>query len=116
MREPDEMGWYAELGADGEPRAVNGVKKLMPEDAVEITEDQAKAISASVRARAQQASLASPNVPPETSEAVLLVLETQKTQTEKSADLEARVSEIETIMRGLSDAVHKDEVNTGGGE
>lgn len=54
MREPDEMGWYAELGTDGEPRAVHGVKKLMPDDALEITEAQAREISAALRARAPQ--------------------------------------------------------------
>lgn len=116
MREPEIMGWYEVAGDDGFPRACHGIKRLMPEDAVEITGDQAKALSASVRAREPQATLASLDVPPETSEAVLLVLESQKTQTEKSNDLEARVSEIEDIMRGLSAAVHKDEVNTGDGE
>ncbi|CAA2139611.1 hypothetical protein [Hyphomicrobium sp. ghe19] len=51
MREPEEMGWYAELGEDGEPRAVHGIKHLMPEGSVEITEAQAREISAQVRAR-----------------------------------------------------------------
>lgn len=50
MREPEEMGWYAVLADDGEPRAVHGVKRLMPEDSVEITEAEARQISATVRA------------------------------------------------------------------
>jgi hypothetical protein len=54
MRAPEEMGFYAELGADGELRAVHGVKHLMPADAVAISEDQAKEISAAVRAKAPQ--------------------------------------------------------------
>lgn len=51
MREPEEMGWYAELGSDGELRAVHGVKRLMPEGCKEISFDEAQRISGEVRAR-----------------------------------------------------------------
>lgn len=54
MRQPEDMGWYSELGADGEPRAVHGIKRLMPEGSKEITAEQAAQISKDVRARAPQ--------------------------------------------------------------
>lgn len=50
MRQPEDMGWYAENGPDGNPVAVHGIKRRMPEGSLEITEGQAKEISASRRA------------------------------------------------------------------
>lgn len=50
MREPEQMGWFAELDSDGEPVAVHGVMRLMPEGSVAITEAQAREISAVRRA------------------------------------------------------------------
>ena len=64
MREPEDMGWFAELGTDGEPRAVHGIKRLMPEDAVEISEAQARELSAAVRARQAQQPSNLPNAAP----------------------------------------------------
>jgi len=51
MRQPEEMSWYEVAGSDGFPRAVNGIKRLMPEGAKEITAAQAAQISRDVRAR-----------------------------------------------------------------
>ena len=50
MREPEEMAWHAELGADGQPRTVHGIKRLMPEGSVEISEAEARGLSAELRA------------------------------------------------------------------
>lgn len=51
MRQPEEMSWYEVAGSDGFPRAVNGIKRLTPEGAKEITAAQAAQISRDVRAR-----------------------------------------------------------------
>ncbi|WP_181335367.1 hypothetical protein [Hyphomicrobium methylovorum] len=59
MREPEEMGWFQVDGEDGFPRACNGVKRLMPEGSIEITEDVARKISDDVRARAPQMQMVS---------------------------------------------------------
>lgn len=65
MREPEDMGWYVETGKDGEPRAVHGIKRLMPEGAKEISEAEAKQISAGLRARAPEsaADVSQPGAP-----------------------------------------------------
>lgn len=97
MREPDEMGWYAELGADGEPRAVHGVKKLMPDDALEITEAQAREISAALRARA----------PRITSEA---------TRETVSVDLQPLQAQIDAIARSVATFMEGQKNLAGGGE
>ena len=51
MRPPEDMGYYVVAGEDGFPRAIHGIKRLMPEDAVEITKEQADAVSQDMRAR-----------------------------------------------------------------
>jgi hypothetical protein len=51
MRQPEEMAWFEVEGEDGLPRACHGIKRLMPEGSKEITEAQAKEISAAVRSR-----------------------------------------------------------------
>ena len=97
MREPEEMGWYAELGSDGEPRAVHGVKKLMPDDALEITEAQAREISAALRARA----------PRITSEA---------TRETVSVDLQPLQAQIDAIARSVATFMEGQKNLAGGGE
>lgn len=91
MREPEEMGWFAELGPDDEPRAVHGIKRLMPEGSVEITEEQAREISAEVRAREPQVEGAQPaaqvSAPPVDLQPVLDDIARVKAQILEHADL-----------------------------
>lgn len=97
MREPDEMGWYAELGTDGEPRAVHGVKKRMPENALEITEPQAREISAALRARAPQ-------------------INQEAARETVSVDLQPLQAQIDAIARSVATFMEGQKNLAGGGE
>lgn len=51
MRQPEEMGWYEVEGEDGMSYACHAIKRLVPEGSKEITEAEARQISANVRSR-----------------------------------------------------------------
>lgn len=55
MRQPEEMGFYAIRDKDNLPRVVHAVRKRAPEDALEVTREQAEAIAGAYRTDKPQA-------------------------------------------------------------
>lgn len=55
MRQPEDMSFYAIRDKDNLPRVVHAVRKRAPEDALEVTREQAEAIAGAYRTENPQA-------------------------------------------------------------